>query len=179
MAISPTDIKFRLSTTSGAAGNSTVAGGVGSSLGKYMSTTDLTTSNLFPDVTGAQNATQSPSYFDYQCVFIFNNHGTLDALNSVLYISSQVASGVDVTIGLDPAGQVAATSGSNQAAVIASATTLPASVTFSTPNQVSPLSIGTLAHGNCIAFWVRRESKNTGPLNNDGATFEFDFDTAA
>lgn len=178
MAVSPTDIKFRLSTTAGNAGNSTAAGGVGTSLGKYISTTDLTSSNLFPDITGSQNA-QGNAYKDYQCVFVYNANGTQDALNSVLYIQGQATGGVDVTIGLDPAGQVPVGNSSDQAATIANMTTAPLGVTFNNYASGNPLMIGTLTHGNCFAFWVCRTAANTGPLNADGATFEFDFDTAA
>ena len=54
-AIVGSDIKTRLSTTSGSAGNST-AGTPGGSLGKYMSTTDWaggSLNDLFDDISGA------------------------------------------------------------------------------------------------------------------------------
>lgn len=52
MAITATDILFKFSVKTGAAGNST-AGTAGGSLGKYISTTqitDNTLNNLFDDV---------------------------------------------------------------------------------------------------------------------------------
>jgi hypothetical protein len=51
MAVLTTDIHIRMATTSGSAGNSTAPGAAGTSLGKYITTTDLvdnTLNNLFP-----------------------------------------------------------------------------------------------------------------------------------
>jgi hypothetical protein len=54
MPIATSDIKIKLSTKSGSAGNSTAQGNVNNSLGKYISTTELvdnSLNNLYDDIT--------------------------------------------------------------------------------------------------------------------------------
>lgn len=179
MAILATDIKLRLSTTAGSAGDSTAAGAVGNSLGKYMSTTDITTSNVFPDITGAQNA-QGSAYKDYQCVFVYNS-AAQDALNVVVWNSSDVAGGASADMALDSTAASAHNNASAQALTIANATTAPAGpLTFSASQSAATgLNIGTLAAGQVKAVWLRRTAANSGPLNNDGLQLEVDFDTGA
>ncbi len=89
MAIVSSDIKFRLSTTSGSAGNSLSQGNPNSSLGKYMSTTDLTDntlSNLYDDVSGDENAAGT---IDYRCLFIYNSHGSLTWQSPKVWLSGR------------------------------------------------------------------------------------------
>src|SRR5512147_1382717 len=101
MPIVTADIKIKLSTKSGAAGNSLAQADVNASLGKYISTTELVTAtinNLFDNVTGAENAA---SGVDYRCLFIHNSHATLSLENTAIYISSQVAGGTTLAIAVD------------------------------------------------------------------------------
>lgn len=179
MAIVSSDIKQRLSVITGSAGNTT-AGTVGSSLGKYISTTDVSgtpLNNLFPDVTGNENLA---SNVDYQCVFVYNSHGTLTLQNAVVYISAQVSGGATAAIGVDTTAQSAVGSSSAQALTIANKNTAPVSVSFSAPTtRGTGLSLGNLAPGNCVAFWIQRTAANTAALNNDGATIIVSGDTAA
>lgn len=180
MAIVASDIKFKLSVTTGSAGNTTAQGSVNASLGKYISTTaitDNTLNNLFSDLTGAQNAA---SQVDYRCIFVHNSHATLTYIGAVIWISNQVAGGADMAIGIDTTAASALGSSSAQALTIASTTTAPAGVTFSNPTtQGAGLSLGNLAAGTVIAVWVRRTGNNTVPVNSDGGTLSTAGDTNA
>lgn len=179
MAIAASDVLLKLSTVAGAAGNSG-AGTVGSSLGKYISTTQLSgtpLNNLFPDVTGAQNAA---SQVDYQCVFVHNNHATLTAQNVIVYGTAETAGGTVSALGADTTAASALGSSSSQALQIANATTAPAGVSFTETDftDASGISLGNIGPGQVKAFWVRRTAANTAAVNNDGFTLNVAFDTA-
>jgi hypothetical protein len=97
MPIISSDIKLRLSTTSGAAGNSTSQGDPNASLGKYLSTTDLvddTLNNLFDNISGDENAALT---VDYRCLFIYNSHGSLTYLSPKVWISGRRSTSVGST----------------------------------------------------------------------------------
>lgn len=179
MPIASSDILYKLSTTAGAAGDSTAQGTPSNSFGKYMSTTqivDNTLDNLFDDVTGDENAA---SNVDYMCFFVENNHATITWLNPIAWISAEGA-GTTHAIGLDPAGVVAKGSASAQAATIANDLAAPAGVTFSHPTtKPGGLAIGNMAPGTCQAIWVRRTAANGAALNSDGVTVRVEGDTTA
>lgn len=179
MPIASADILFKLSTTSGSAGNSTAQADPDASLGKYISTTeitDATLNNLFDDVSGDENAA---SDVEYRCFFAHNSHATLSLTSAVAYISAEVSGGASVAIGVDPAGATAIGSAPDQAATIANESTAPTGVTFSAPTtKETGISLGTIAAGECIAIWVRRTAANTSAKNNDGATITVAGDTA-
>jgi hypothetical protein len=91
MPIVASDLKFRLATTSGSAGNSTAQGNPNNSLGKYISTTDLTDNtlnNLFDDVSGDENAAGT---VDYRCLFVYNSHGSLTWQSPKIWLSGRRA----------------------------------------------------------------------------------------
>lgn len=179
MAITSSDILIKLSTTSGSAGNSNSQGAVDSSLGKYISTTQVTDNvlnNLFADATGAQNAA---SQVDYRCVFVHNAHATLTWQNAVVYVSAEVSGGAGVAIGVDTTTSLAIGSASVQAVTVASSTTAPAGVSFSTPTTAATgLSLGSIAPGFCKAYWVRRTLANSSAKDNDGCTVGYSGDTS-
>ena len=184
MPIVNTDIQFLLAAPGASSGYS-ASGTVYNSLGKYVSTTQLSNTaldNLFTDLTGAANAA---SQVDYQCVFILNNTGSGDtALNGIVWLpnSGYVAGGANIAVGVDPAGASAKASGTQQAAVIGSATTAPTGVnTWAGPSSTNSggLSVANLAPGQVLAVWIRRTATNSGPVNNDGFVLEYDFDTMA
>lgn len=180
-AIVSSDILYYLSAPGASAGNAT-AGTVGNSLGKYISTTQLSSTpldNLFPDLTGAQNAA---SQVDYACVFVLNNTASGNSmLNTVAWIptSGNIVGATTHAIGVDTTAASAKASASAQALVIANATTAPTGVTFVAPSATNSggVSLGTIAPGYCRAIWIRRTATNSAPLNNDGFTLEVDFDT--
>lgn len=182
MPIVANDIKIKLSIKSGSAGNSLAQADVNGSLGKYISTTELVTAtlnNLFDNVTGAENAASAA---EYRCVFVHNSHATLSLENAAVYISSQVAGGTVLAIGIDDIAASAIGGSSAQAFEAATATTDPdAGVgAFSSPSSSgTALSLGTIPAGFCKAFWVRRTAANTGAVDDDGGTFVVFGDTAA
>jgi len=180
MAIASSDIKYRQSVTTGSAGNSTAGGAAGTNLGKYMSTTDLvdnTLNNLFPDVTGDENAA---SNVDYQCIFIYNSHGTLTWQNVMVWMSAEVSGGAAAAIGIDTTAASANNNASAQGLTIANKNTAPVGVSFSSPTtKAGGLSLGSLAAGQVRAVWVRRTSSNSAALNNDGVTISAEGDTSA
>ena len=169
-AIVPTDILFKYSTTAGSAGNSG-AGSASASLGKYISTTaipDTTLNALFDDISGAENAAGT---VDYRCVFIHNGNASNALENAVVYLSAEVAGGANIAVGADTTAASAIGSASAQALTIASETTAPAGVTFSSPTTSGTgVSLGTIPVGQCKAFWVRRTATNSAALSNDGVT---------
>ncbi|QOT19740.1 hypothetical protein [Paenarthrobacter sp. YJN-5] len=91
MPITATDIKIRLSVTTGSAGNTSTSSGP-ASLGKYISTTDVPTGNnqWFSTISGVDNA---GSVVTYRCFFVYNAHATLTLTSAVVWLS-----------GGDPAG---------------------------------------------------------------------------
>jgi hypothetical protein len=177
--IASSDILFKFATTAGSAGNSG-AGAANTSLGKYISTTqvtDATLNGLFDDVTGAENAALES---EYRCVFVHNAHATLTLLSPVLWIASEVAGGAVCAIGLDPAGATAIGSAPVQAATIADENTAPAGVTFTAPTtKATGLALPSLAPGQCAAFWVKRTTTNSAAQNGDGVGWRVEGDTNA
>lgn len=177
MSIVSTDLLYKYSVTTGAAGNST-AGTAPGSLGKYISTTqitDATLNNLFDDVTGDENAA---SNVDYACYFVHNNHATLTWQNVVAWLSAEVAGGASTAIGVDSTAASAIGSASAQAVSVANDLTAPASVSFTSPTtKGAGISIGSIPPGQCRAIWVRRTAANTAALASDGVTVRFEGDT--
>ena len=179
MAIVSGDIIFRYSTTAGSAGDSNTGTAAGS-LGKYVSTTEMSTgaNALFDDISGAENAA---STVDYRCFFVLNNHATLTLQNAVVYLSAEVAGGAGIAIATDNIAISSKTSASSQAAQIANETTAPSGVSaFSSPTTAGTgLALGNIGPGQVKAVWVRRTAANSAALNNDGVTLAVTGDTAA
>lgn len=179
MAITATDILIKLSTKSGSAGN-TLTSTPAASLGKYISTTQVSgtaLNNIFDDITGQENF---DSDIEYRCIFVHNAHGSLTLQNAVVYISAQVSGGADAAIAVDSTASSAVGSASAQALEVTDENTAPAAISFSAPTtRGTGLSLGNIAAGNVKAFWIRRTATNSAALNNDGLTFIVSGDTAA
>ena len=181
MAITGSDILYKLSITSGSAGNAAAQPSVNASLGKYISTTQLSgtsLNNLFDDISGDENAA---STVDYRCIFIHNAHASLTLQNAVIYLSAEVAGGASIAIAVDNVAASAIGAAGAQAEVIASETTAPtANGGFSSPTtKGAGLSLGSIPAGQCKAVWVRRTAANTSAVDADGVTFAVAGDTAA
>jgi len=187
-AIVSTDILFYLAAPGATAGN-TVSGTVGDSWGNYISTTQISSTpldNLFPDITGAQNAADQ---VDYACIFILNNTASGNSmLNTVAWLPSSlyVSGGALVALAGDPTGVTARGTSSQQAVKITASTNAPAGVSgWVSPTGTAPtypsytngIQLGTIPPANCVAVWIQRSAQNTVPVNNDGFTLEVDFDT--
>lgn len=184
MPIVNTDILFLLSAPGASAGYTT-GGTVYNSLGKYVSTTQLSATaldNLFTDLTGAENAA---GQIDYQCVFVLNNTSSGDTmLNCVAWLpqSGYVAGGATVALATDNLGASNKTSSSQQAANITNPTTGPTGVSaYVAPSSTSAggTALVNIAPGQVAAVWIKRTATNSGPVNNDGFLIEVDFDTMA
>lgn len=180
MAITATDILFKLSVKTGAAGNSTAQGDVNESLGKYISTTqitDATLNNLFDDVSGDENAA---SDVEYRCIFVHNAHATLTWQSPVVWLSAETAGGANIAIAIDdlaasPIGQAGA-----QADEVADESTAPTGEAFTSPTtKAGGLALANLPAGQCRAIWVRRSATNSAALDNDDVTIKVEGDTSA
>lgn len=179
MAITASDILFKFSVTSGSAGNST-SGTAAGSLGKYISTTQITDAslhNLFDVVTGDENAA---STVDYRCIFVHNAHATLTWVSPVIWLYSETAGGASISISVDSNAASSIGSASAQAKQIADETTAPTSQSFTAPtSKGTGLSIGDLAAGQCRAVWIKRTAANSAALDLDGVVLRVEGDTAA
>lgn len=178
--ITAADIKYRLATTAGAAGNTTAQGNPNASLGKYMSTTDLNNAaslNLFDKVTGDENLAAD---VEYRCLFVLNDHATLTWETVMAWISAETAGGAGIDIGLDPTGVTAKGSAGAQALTVATEQDAPAGVAFSHPlSKATGLPRGDVPAGSCFAVWFRRTAANSAPIDVDGAILATEGDTAA
>jgi hypothetical protein len=178
MAITATDILYKLSVTTGP-GNST-AGTPATSLGEFISTTqitDATLHNLFDLITGDENAAGD---VEYRCIFVHNNHATLTWENVVVWLSAEVADGAVAAISVDTTAASAVGSASAQAKEVVNESTAPATQTFTAPTtKGTGLSIGNLTAGQVRGIWIRRTATAGGALNNDGVTIRCEGDTAA
>ncbi|MEN6544947.1 MAG: hypothetical protein ABFE07_02805 [Armatimonadia bacterium] len=178
MPISSSDIKYKYSVKTGAAGNTT-AGTAAGSLGKYISTTEITTgtlNNLFDDVTAAENAALD---VEYRCIFVHNSHATITLTDAVVWVKEEVAGGCGVAIAVDNIAASAIGSADAQADDVADESTAPDGVGgFSTPaSKAAGLALGDIAAGYCRAVWIRRTATNSAAMNNDGATIRVEGNT--
>jgi hypothetical protein len=181
MAITASDILFKLSIKTGSAGNSSAQGDPNASLGKYISTTQVSgtaLNNVFDNVSGSENAA---SENEYRCVFVHNAHATLTLENAKVWINAETAGGASVAVAADSTAASAIGSASAQALEIANEDTAPAGpLTFSSPTSYATgVALGNIPAGQCKAFWIRRTTANTTALDNDGLTWEVGGDTAA
>lgn len=77
MPIAASDIKLRLSVPTGTVGGGSAQPLPNASLGKFISTTDISgtpLNNLYDDVSGDENAAGT---IDYRCMFVYNAHASL------------------------------------------------------------------------------------------------------
>lgn len=180
--ISQSDVQYYLSNPGAVTGFSGV-GTPGNSLGKYMSTTQVSATPLdclFLDITGAQNAA---SQVDYQCVFVLNNTATGNSmLNTVAWFptSADVSGGATIAYALDTHGVVTKTQAGAQAIVIANSVTPPAGISsWTAPSSTvsGGLAVGSVPPNSCFAVWFRRTASNSAALNNDGFGLQIIFDS--
>lgn len=180
MAIVPGDIKFKLSTKTGTGGSQRTSTPA-ESLGKYMSTTEITSAqlnNLFDDVTGAENAA---SGVEYRCIFIHNAHATLALTSIYAWLSAEASGGADIAI--SPEELFAARDYDfigSMAQEIAGEDTAPGTATFTAPTgRGSGAPVGAIGPGGAKGIWIRRTAADTAPKTNDSVTIKVEGDTAA
>jgi hypothetical protein len=165
MPIVNTDIKYRLS---GGANNAVPA----SSLGGAKSSTEVST-DLFDDVSSAEASTGE---FEYRCIYVHNNHGSLTMESTKIWIQSNTPStDTAITIGLGSS----AINGTEQ--TVPDEGSAPSGVSFTSPaSEGAALPIGNIPFGQHKAVWIRREVKaSSAAYNNDGFTLRVKCDTAA
>lgn len=171
MPIVASDILFKYSVAASA--GDTTAGTAATSLGDQISTTQIASQLLFDDVSGAEAAAGD---VEYRCFFVHNNHASLTLQGAVFTLTSQVAGGGAIDVGLDPTATSAKGSASAQAVTVANESTAPAGVTFS----AGPLTIGDLAPGQVKAVWARRTvTAGAAAVTGDGFDWSVTGDTLA
>ena len=161
MAITSTDINYRLS---GGASNSVTA----SSLGGVKSS--VAASNYFDDVSSAE---ASAGDTEYRCIYIHNAHATLTLIGAKVFIQTNTpSSDTDIAIGLGSS----AINGTEQ--TVADESTAPTGVSFSAPTTFAGgLAIGDLAAGAHKAVWVRRTVNAGAAAYADSFTLRVQGDT--
>lgn len=179
-AIVTTDIVFRFSVVTGSAGDTVSNTVVSTFLGKYASSNAWAgggTNDLFPDITGAQNAA---SQVDYAGLAILDNNASNAMQNTAAYLSSEVAGGASTAIGADTTAASAKGGATAQLLTIASSTTAPAGVSFSSPTTLGTgVSLGSIPVANVKGLWVRRSAANSAALSADGVTIAVGCDTGS
>lgn len=180
-AITTAEIVFRFTTTAGAAGDTTANTTVSTFLGKYAATSAWAgggTNDLFPDITGAQNAA---SQVDYAALAILNNNAANALQNAAAYLSAEVAGGASTALAADSTAASAKGGASAQLLTIASPTTAPAGpLTFTSPTTLGTgVSLGNIPLANVKGLWVRRTAANSAALSADGVTIAVGGDTGS
>jgi hypothetical protein len=179
-AIIASEIVYRYTTTAGSAGDTTANTTVSTFLGKYAATSAWAgggTNDLFPDITGAQNAA---SQVDYAGLAILNNNAANSAQNSVAYISSEVAGGASVAVALTPrprprrARRLGAAGHHRQLHHRTGRR-----VVLLADHRGHGVSLGTIPVANVKGLWVRRTAANSAALSTDGATLAVQVDTGS
>jgi hypothetical protein len=165
MAITTTDIKYRLS---GGAANADPA----ASLGGAKSSVEIG-ADLFDDVASGESAAGDT---EYRCVYVHNNHGSLTMESSKIWIQVNTPS-PDTTIAIG-AG-TAAINATEQ--TVADESTAPSGVSFSSPSsEGTSVSLGNIPAGQHKAVWIRRTvTAGASAYNSDTFTLRVKCDTAA
>lgn len=181
-AIVPSDVLFMLSAPSAASGYSAM-GVPGGSWGGWVSTIPVSATalnNLFPDVTGPENA---GGQADYACVFVLNNTASGNTmLNVTAWLPLSLASvgGASIALAADPTAGSPKNSAGQQALRISSPTIAPSGVSgWVGPSSSSSggISIGDIAPGYVKALWIQRKATGSAPVNDQTIGLELDFTT--
>jgi len=166
MAIVDTDLLIKY--TGGAANSDPNAslGGTVSSNGP----TDNALHNLFDEVSGSESL---PGDTEYRCVALKNNHGTLTAKNTHVYISTDTSSYFDIA--LDGNGLNAAPES------VANESTAPSGESFTHPTTYAGgLNMGDIPAGQYYPHWIRRTiGAAAAAVTPYTVTMKYDCDTDA
>lgn len=174
------DVQILLAAPQAGSGYS-VPGTVYNSRGKWASTTQLNAAvpmnNLFPDLTGPQNAA---GQVDYQCLFAYNTDLTTTMKNVFAWIpSSSVVGPVNWAVGADATGATSYNSILQQAGLITAPTIAPATVTTWFGPSSAPsggAQLPNIGPGQVAAFWVRRTAVNSAAFAGDVFNLQVTFD---
>lgn len=126
--------------------------------------------NLFDEVSGSESL---PGDIEYRAVALRNNHGSLTAKSTKIYITVDASSYYDLAL----AGEGLNTNPES----IANESTAPAGESFSHPtNYAGGLSMGNIPNGQFYAYWVRRTIPAAAPAATPyNLTVSHDCDTDA
>lgn len=170
MAITTTDIEYRLS---GGASNTSPA----ASLGGAMSTvgggviTSAALHNLFDVIDGDEAA--GAQVDNYRCIYVKNNHGSLTWLAPKVWISSLTSSAnteLAIALGGEGVGGTAET--------VANETTAPVGESFTAPTtKAGGLSVADVPSGSFFPLWVRRRKDAAAAAANDTGTLRVEGDS--
>lgn len=161
--MTPNEVQYLLSAPNASAGYIS-ASTVYNSNGMFASTTQIDTAvaqnNLFPDLTGPQNAALQ---VDYQCLFVYNSDTSQSMVNSIAWIpSGSVTSGaINWAIALDTTGVSNYNAISQQAILIANPYIAPAGITSwasPSPSTAGGITLGTIGPRQVYPIWVRRSA---------------------
>lgn len=162
MPIISSDLKYRLSGGSANTDQNAALGGI-------ASTTDASAA-IFDNVASDEGSVGDT---EYRCVYVRNNHGSLTALATKIWIQTNTPSAdttVDIGLGTSAVNAVEQT--------VANENTAPAGVAFSAPaNEAAGLVIGDLAPGATKAVWIRRTVTAGAAAANDSFTVRTKCDT--
>ena len=178
MPVAASDVLWKLSIKTGTAGNQSAQPDPNASLGKYISTTQWAGGvihDLFDIVSDAES---SAGDTEYRCIFIHNNHATITITDVEVWINAETGGGASLALSADTTAASAIGSASAQAKEVADENTAPTAQTFTSPTASPGISLGSIAPGQCKAFWIRRTvPAATTAMSNDGATLRLKFVT--
>lgn len=164
MAITASDIHYRLS---GGSGNTDP----NASLGGVKSTSTDAGSTIFDDVSGAESAAGDT---EYRGVVISNEHGSLTYQSVKVWVSTDTPSAdTDADVAL------AAEAVNTTMATIANENTSPSGVTFANTavSFATGLSIGDIPSGQFKGVWLKRVVNSSAAAAADSFTVSCQGDT--
>lgn len=178
--MTPDEVQYLLAAPNASSGYS-AAGTVYNSNGKYCATTqvnvEVAANNIFPDLTGVQNAAQM---VDYQCLFVYNSDVTASMANTYVWLptSSILTNAVTWAIAADTTGVSNYNTSSQQALLIANPQVAPAGIS----SWVGPSStfsggvhIDTIGPRQVFPVWIRRTATGIAAATA-GFTMQVTFD---
>lgn len=177
--MTPSEVQYLLSAPNAVSGYSS-PGSVYNSNGAYASTTQIDTAvpvnNLFPDLTGVQNAAQQ---VDYQCLFVYNSDLSSSMSNVKVWIplNSVTSSVINWAIAKDPTGVSNYNTIQQQALLIANPYIQPVNITVWTGPSADfsgGISLGTIGPRQVYPIWVRRTA--TGVAGTSAFNLQVTFD---
>jgi hypothetical protein len=180
MPVSPTEVRWYLSNPNAATGFSGI-GTPGNSLGKWMSTTqvsDVAAGDLFLDLSAAQNVALQ---VDYQCLFIANFTASLDYMrNPYVWMPSAAYTfgGAAIQLAADPIGPLPYGSALPQAQSISASTTAPAVAGWYGPSPVynpGGLLVPDIPPGYATAVWIQRTATNCPAITPQSLSLQCTF----
>jgi hypothetical protein len=179
MPISPTEIRWYLSNPNAATGYAGV-GTPGNSLGKFMSTTqvsDVPIDDLFLDLYAPQNLALQ---VDYQCIFLANFTISQDSMrNPYVWMPNTFYTfgGAGMMVAVDPIGPLPFQSTSPQAQSISQTTSVPTVTSWYGPSPLftSGLLVPDVPPGYAVAVWIQRTATNSPAVTPQSLSLQVTF----